>query len=255
MQFRLPSRVTVVFGETLLAYVWVMVALAGAAFYVWGGRAGEAILLALGAVGLALVSALPTTIAVGADGIVVRWLGLSRFISYASLVSVEPHVVNAPTSMGYSQHKSKGLLLRSADGTSTYLVCDPTTARDLRAAAEHRLTEHRRGIPGQIPNLRRGTRSVAEWARDLRALLVGRYRDPTPTTETLWNLVENPKNELDQRAAAALALRAHLGDEAGPRLRVAIDSCASPRLRVALEAIADADDAETVKQLERLTTQ
>lgn len=245
---------TVVFGEPLLAYVWAAVAAVGSGLYLRASQPVVSALFALAAVALAVVTSRPTTVFVGADGLVVRWLVVTRFFPYASLAAVETHTAYARASMGTTQRKSSGLLLRRRDGTGTYVVCDDATARDLRAAVAERLDAHRRAAAADVPQLRRGARSFAAWTRELRALLEDKgYREGTPTADALFRLLEDPTRSAEERAAAALALHAHLGDDARRRLRVASDACASPKLRVAFEAIADGDEESALAHLERLS--
>ncbi len=78
------------------------------------------------------------------------------------------------------------------------------------------------------------------------------YREAAVTSEHLWPVVENAALGSPARAAAAVALRAHLDEEGKTRLRVAAEACASPNVRVALEAVLGEDDNELTRALEAL---
>jgi hypothetical protein len=255
-RFRLPSRFTRLFGDTFLALVWSIAAIASGLGFIWSHRYGEgASLVALGAI-MTFLSLRPTTVIAGADGVEIRWLGTSRFIPYAELAQIEKHYkYKLQTQVsGAKVETSRGVLILHERG-DTYLICDDDVARDLIAAVEDGLAKHRRAAAADLNTIRRGRLTVADWMASLRGLLSQQdgYRGRATTSDELWSALENPKTDPSDRAAAALALRAHLGEEARPRLRVAIESCASPRLRVALEAIDQGDDATTTESLDELT--
>jgi hypothetical protein len=181
---------------------------------------------------------------------------MSRFFAYGELAAISPHVSYARSRSWRESDvvKSMGVLLRFTDGRTAYLVCSAKDIRDLTAHVNERRLAHERGAPAELHILRRGDRSMADWVAYLRGLLEGKgYRGSAPTPDALWSVLEDPKSEAEARAAAALALRAHLRDEATPRLRVAIEACASPRLRVALESIDHEDEAATGAALKRLS--
>ncbi|MBI2392301.1 MAG: hypothetical protein HYV09_22120 [Deltaproteobacteria bacterium] len=84
--------------------------------------------------------------------------------------------------------------------------------------------------------LARNGRSLAEWRRELHALVLDQgYRAPISRAE-LAAIAEDPGSARDQRIAAVLALSASAQDDAErARLRVAVDTTVDPKLRLALE--------------------
>jgi hypothetical protein len=209
------------------------------------------------------LSLIPTWVRAGADGIEIRWLGRSRFIPFsaadrlaAETRFIEPHVRFKQTMSIPSRvvEHGRGVLVRH-DDDQTFLVCDSqTVVRDLVAAVEGRRAKHRAAAAVDLMTIRRGAKDVGEWMASLRGLLAdGGYRGRATTEDELWTVLENPRSEPQDRAAAAVALRAQRGDDARPRLRIAIEACASPRLRVALEAIDERDEPAARASLEELT--
>lgn len=255
LEFRLPSLVTRIFGEGFLAYVWSVNCLVAAVGYARFGHVGTAALLAAAGLCLALLTTRSVTVGVGAEGVRIRWIGLAWFVRYDEIVDVEPHEARESTRLGFTRRKSSGILLRRKRGFDLYLVCEDATSRDLRAAALQQKSTFDRGRPMVVPELRRGGRDLRGWMGDLRALLSHEgYRAQSRAPEALWGVLENPKNEVDERAAAALALRAHFGNVVRPRLRIAADACAEPQLRVAREAIDAGDETTTEAHLATLTS-
>jgi hypothetical protein len=260
-RFRLPSRFAGLLGDSVIAMTWSIGVLATALIYAYWNRWDRAgPLFPLGAL-MTFLSLKKTDVQVADDGVAIRWLGLSRFIRYdeidpgTSLAAKHVKYKSRLTRLSWDTYeKSRGVLFRHKGG-ETYLVCDDPAARDLVAQVELKREAHRRVTAGVGSAIGRAGRPVADWVPYLRSLLARTdgYRGRATTSDELWAVLENPKSEPEERAAAAFALRAHHGDEAKPRLRVAVESCASPPLRVALQAIAEQDDEASREALERLT--
>jgi hypothetical protein len=252
--FELPSRFVRLFGDFFETLVWAVALISGGLSFLYFANALEGMgLVSLGALMLFL-GLRRTRVTAGADGIEIRWLW-SSFIPYSAVGGIERHA-KYKTQLGSSHvETSRGVLLEHGDG-STYLICDDPDARDLIHAVQQGWNKHRRAAAAaDLAVIRRGDRSMADWMTSLRRLLdqPGGYRGRATTPDELWAILENPKTDACDRAAAALALRSHLGEEARPRLRVAIDECASPHLRVALEAIEEnSDEATTTESISRL---
>jgi hypothetical protein len=245
---------TVIFGESLLAFTWSLAPLiAGVTalwFHQWVFGGG------LAAVGLVMtvLSAWRTTVFVGAEGISIRWLAWQTFIPFDSLHRIDTHKkFRHTTSIPQRVYEfGRGVLIRHSRG-ETFVICDDAEARDLVGAVTQRRADHRSATSTEVLALHRGERPIADWVKSVRALLSGGgYRSSSATPDAFWQVLESSKSAPDERAAAAIALRTHLGEEARPRLRVVIDSCAEPKLRVALEAIDEGDDAATDATMKRL---
>lgn len=205
---------------------------------------------------LALPILLPQKIAIGEDGILLRWAGRRRFVPFSTVRQV--HV----TALGIE------LDLRDEPDVEIRLTHRPGAALAQRATLLDRIEEglahHRALTPGEDEALlARGERRLDDWIVEMTTLGSSGahgYRTVAMPRERLWGIVENPAAHPSARQGAALALRARLDDEererlslvaqktASPRLRIAIDAITKtpdvPRLRVALEASDDDDEHE-----------
>jgi hypothetical protein len=72
-------------------------------------------------------------------------------------------------------------------------------------------------------------------------------RAPVPQ-ERLWRVLEDPKVEPLERAAAAVALKPELDAAGRSRLERTAATIAAPRLRIALDAVAEDADEETLAE-------
>lgn len=186
----------------------------------------------------------PTTIEVGADGILVR-PSLERKRRFIPIASLE-HC--APTGR-------RGVRLRYYNGAEEILE---TGRGDLDADADRAREELYAEISDAMDAWRsngssvnaaarvaRGTRTTEEWAELLRGIRGrdGDYRSGDLRDEDLWLVLESAAHPEDSRAAAAVILRER-GDDARKRIRIAADASASPRLRVALTSASDLSDVD-----------
>jgi hypothetical protein len=200
----------------------------------------------------------PTTVRIGTDGIVTRWLGRTRFVAHADIERVASYDDVRGTK------RQRGVRLDLKNGEVVRL---PTGQHDVAlsegAQLERRIDEareaHRRGAKGGATDvLARGDRSIAEWIRHLRGVGAGAVslRTPAIPADVLLRVVEDSKAAPIERASAAVAAIAAGGDEVKQRVRVAADTTVSPKLRVALERIAsgaeETDEAlvETLDELD-----
>lgn len=196
----------------------------------------------------------PTTVRIGTDGIVTRWLGRMRFIAHSE-------IARADTYDDYIAGKRQlGVLLTLKSHAKIRL---PTGQMDIgRVEAQrlaHRIEEAReanaRGATtGTTDMLARGERALADWVRYLRAMGAGAVgpRVPAVPQDVLLRVVEDSKAAPLERASAAVAAVASGDDDAKKRVRIAADATASPKLRVALERISS-DTAEEAALEEALT--
>jgi hypothetical protein len=202
---------------------------------------GAPLAVALAAVALIALFgclAVPTHVAVGADGVLLAWLGTEHFVPWSRVVAVEPFdggVVLAlaggrwltlRTPASHQRHHPEGAAMvecmRSAWRESANAVPDEAIERLLR----------RQGLPG-------GGRT-REWVRAMRGMLRREcgYRCGDMPPERLWRVVEDPRAEATARVGAAIALAWSLDGAGRRRLREAADACVEPRVRVALTTTA-----------------
>ncbi len=123
-------------------------------------------------------------------------------------------------------------------------------ALDARVDASHVQAVREPQAPAAV-GLLRGEKTVAEWLAAIEAASPARrgdhevaYRGADGAEEALWRVLEDDASPREARAAAALALRAHLDEEGRHRMRVVVDTCESPKLRVALETALDDEAGE-----------
>lgn len=206
------------------------------AFGVVAGQIAAAA-LALAVVTLLVVfvgATVPTHVTVGADGVLLRWLGTLRFIPWATVLSIEAF---------------DGVVVLAIEGGSWLTLRTPADHERYqpeRAAMIERMRvawrAHVLGRPDEETArlLRRAGGRTQEWVRAMRAMIRGEggYRAGSVPPERLWRVVEDPRADRVARTGAALALAPSLDEEGRERLRAASSSCAEPRLRVVLSTAA-----------------
>jgi hypothetical protein len=214
----------------------------------WMAALGVALAVMLGG---ALPLLWPTRIHVGADAVVIHWMGTRRRIRLGEI----DHVVRTPGTLRILLRSDEVIELSypgkapSEEELARLAANGITTgAAELgRAAAriEEALAAHRteRGEPPELA-LERGSQGAAEWLRRLRSM--GRatrpehadYRRQVLAPERLWRIVEDPALPPGARAGAAIALSEALDDAGKKRLRVAAEASALPGIRALLESVA-----------------
>ena len=206
------------------------------------------------------LGSMPTQLGVGADGVTLRWLWQRRFLGFDTITSVDRH--DAVPGKG-----SAGLRIAQEPGGETFLSF-PDGAKLSRAEARIReaMDAFREGggsgtggpfraATGRARStlfLRRGGRSLVEWAAALRALGAAAGTAGGPRARLL-RIVEDPAAEGVDRVAAAVALGGDHDEESRARLHAAVNTVAAPKLRVALErAVASESEAESEAVLAEL---
>ena len=200
----------------------------------------------------AALSAVPTLVTVGADGLHVRWMRRKRFIPYRTIVRVVPAFGQLRVVL------SDGTTLRIRGQRRSFT---PRTRPDHRAMVDRLSTaieEHlaRSRVQEAVAQLPSPQADGAGWLRELEAVQVGvegSYRRAVVSDETLWRVVDDASLDARMRAGAAVALRKVLDEAGRARLRVVAESTASPKLRVALRAASDAEEKGLAESLESLT--
>jgi hypothetical protein len=205
---------------------------------VFGRFVGGALPGALSLAVLALVVffgalAVPTRVLVGADGILLCWVGTARFVAWSRVMAIEPFAGGVALALD----RGEWVTVRTPAGHERY---DP---EGTGACERMRAAWRASGVDGGTEALARrfsqkpsgGTRAWVAAAREVNAGGEAGYRAACVPEEQLWRLVENPRAEREARTGAAVALARELDDGGRRRLRAAADACVEPRLRSALE--------------------
>ncbi len=198
--------------------------------------------------------ALPTRVVVGGDGVLLRWLGTVRFVSWSRVTDVEPFDGGVMLSLGPEQGSEEWLTLRMPEDHQRYHP--ERDAMVERMFAAFRAHEAAVGSDPMARLLGRAGGRTREWVREMRGLVrpAPGFRVASVPLDRLWRVVEDPRADREARTGAAIALAPTLLDEDRARLWAVADGCAEPRLRVALataakearapdDALADALDA------------
>jgi hypothetical protein len=200
-----------------------------------GQRAPAALALSVMALVVAFLGAcVPMQVVVGADGVLLRWLGGNRFVAWASIESIEDY--------------DGGVILALEGGRWITLALPAEHERHQpeRDAMLERMrvawrAHGRRPIDEPAASMvRRAGGHTREWVRALRGVFGPErgYRSAEVPQERLWRVVEDPSTDRTARTGAALALAPTLDDAGRERMQCAAASCAEPKLRLALRAAA-----------------
>jgi hypothetical protein len=193
----------------------------------------------------------PTHVTVGADGILLRWLGTMRFVSWADVAAMEDFDGGVVIALDGGEW----LTLRTpADHERHHPEREAMIERMRVAWWAH----PRSGADETAASLVRRTGGrTREWVRAVRALVrrEGGYRVAGVPPERLWRVAEDASADRSARTGAALALAPTLDEPGRRRMTALASSCAEPRLRTALtmaagEAAADAPDEEIASALD-----
>jgi hypothetical protein len=218
-----------------------------------------------GLVALGAILLWPTGIRVGADAVVIRWMGRERRLR---LDEIE-RVIRSP---GRLQ-----LVLRTEEVIELVYPGKVPTEEDLArwaaqglfagpvelARAGARIEEALAAYPREREDapelsLERGSRRTDEWLRHLRSVGGSAraersgYRRPALPPEKLWRVVEDPASPPGARAGAAVALSHGLDEPGKQRLRIAAEATALPGMRVLLESAAAEEAADEAALCELL---
>jgi hypothetical protein len=224
-----------------------------------------------GALALAVVALLvlfagvtvPTHVCVGADGVLLRWLGTVRFVAWSSVAAIEtfdggvvlaldPRVGKTETGAHTGGENGRWLTLRvPAEHERHHPERDAMVERMRSAWRAHgsQATLHAEQTAARLVG-RAGGRT-REWVRAMRSVVTppADYRTASIPTERLWRLVEDPRVDRLARTGAAIALARGLDEAGRHRLAAAASSCAEPRLRVALATAASDTGAASDEEL------
>jgi hypothetical protein len=200
---------------------------------------------------------LSTKLVVGADGVLLRWLGTSRFIAFAEVARIEAF----EDVFGWSKPLS-GVRLMLTSGDEV-LVPVSVKALDrgktvaIETCIQEALDAYRTAAAQRDGHmLLRGSRPVPAWITALRGIGAGANADnrtASVSQERLWRIAEDPAAEPVARAGAVVALAPALSPEERAKLRATARETVSPKLRVVIEAAVEGgDDAALAAKLSEL---
>ncbi len=223
----------------------------------WAEMTMGALAVVLIALALARLISSDTLTSVGADGLKLRWLGRERFVAHRSI-----RKVSATTSGGVSGNEYRAVVLGLDSGETLTILVSGVLADLVRTAAHARRIEEaiaaQTGEPthAEVLSHALATRdsgvSMSHWLAALRQLPAN-HRKNALTPELLWRILEDPRNELMKRAAAAISLGDDLDDQDATRLQRIAKVTAQHQLRVVFEDVAAArDDAAIIEAVAAL---
>jgi hypothetical protein len=202
----------------------------------------------------------PTTVRIGTDGVVVRWLGRERFIPYSAMRDVGVYGQQGWQTHEWYQH---GMEITLAGGETLRVSTGRLVGPDVSDALVRRINDARAASAADpamhpVAAVARGARAPHAWVTALRQLGSGASADARSAAvplDALLGLIEDGSAAAIDRVSAAVAALPYADDETRRRIRLAADSSASPKLRVALDRVEreQADEAaiaETLVELE-----
>ena len=210
--------------------------------------------LALAVAGLSFL--IPTHVTIGADGILLERRGTRRFVRFVELLKIEEHV-EYKDAIVLTLADFKQITLRTSvqdQPNNKRIASDQTRALRKRLDVALAAFRNRDAGPDVVLALDRANRNTHDWIVALsKTATASEYRVASVTSEQLWRVVEDPAAASDHRAAALIALRATLDDDAKARVRKTIEACAEPRLRVALDAAISEKEPDLEAALDALS--
>jgi hypothetical protein len=254
-EFRGSSPMFATLGRNFAFVFGVMLAM-GAATAVLGALGVHAFGLFPVMPLLLFAGLIPTKIAVGIDGVLLRWLWTRTFVPMSKITRFAPEddrIIRLTLADGSEKIVYTGMRRR---GGMTGMAA--RYASQHRDAVLARMSEAWRAYHARTPTadvtalVGRGSRTRKEWFDSLAKLGAndGGYRDAVVRDDDLWRVVEDPTAPEDARAGAMVVLRPKLDAAGKQRVRVAAEATASPRLRVVLErATSEGDLHEVVGEL------
>lgn len=205
-----------------------------------------------------LVGGVGAELSVGRDALVLRWFGSERVIPLERVAGVSAVVEGVRIELVDGDYVELHLrfappryegALSAVDSRTAWQAVILGAIRDAREGLATRAPEV------MLPSLAEGDASA--WIDAVRASATkrdGHYRERSLTEDRLWQAVESPRVRADQRAAAAIALGAHLDEPGRARMRIAAEGVATPKVRVALEAVARGDEEALLEAAQRFAT-
>ncbi len=192
----------------------------------------------------------PTTMSIGADGVLVSSLWMRRFYPFSNVASVETSKWGIVLVTRRGERVEIRTRAQQSGDKNNHDDATRAIAARIRAGVDALATST---VPDAAALVGRGDRTYEAWVEALRDLgRDGDYRAAALPPDELWRVLEDPAAEASARAGAAMALRTSLDAAGRERVRVASAASASPRVRVALDVVAreESDDAALREALE-----
>jgi hypothetical protein len=188
--------------------------------------------------------AFPTRLTVGADGVLMQWLGTERFVAWTDVSAVEPFDGGVVLALA----REHWITLRTPAAREHRHAAGEAMVERMQAAwrADRRAARWRDEVAARL--LRREGCRTREWVRAIRTLAGGDepgYRRAAVLPERLWRVVEDPGADPTARIGAAVVLSASLDEAGRERLLAASDGCVEPRVRIALATTAAGEEGST----------
>jgi hypothetical protein len=204
---------------------------------------------------LTLVAAIPASIHVGADGVLLTWLWRRQYYAFSDIAGARVEDKSVRLWLHSGEAVDLPVVARSGIGRARVLDrmrLDALVAR-IQAALDGARSGRESTRPADVAALvARGGRTAEEWTRAVRALLAGAsadYRSNAVPEENLWRVAEDPTAEETARVGAAVALRTRMDDDGRARMLRVAEATVSPKVRVALRAAASEEDEALVEAL------
>lgn len=185
------------------------------------------------ALGLVVLAAIPQRVEIGADGMLVTWLGAPRLVRYDVVARAAPV---GDEDVMLVLETGETLRLRSPMfASSDARAVLARIWRALAAGAEERVQPHEHAV------LARAGRTASEWAGSLTLLASpgAQYRQPL-AIERLLAIAANPAVPAELRAASAVAAAGALDEGTRAKIADLAAQSADERLRLSLTRIASA---------------
>ncbi|RLB66137.1 MAG: hypothetical protein DRI90_00175 [Deltaproteobacteria bacterium] len=243
----------VVGGAVLFGVSTVIEHLGGSDVVTMTASIATLVTLALGA--LLLYRWSRVQLVIGRDGLHLKSFGRRRYIAHGQIERLRrwPQKENSRSTGATSE--GFNLMLRSGETIALRTLAQRLRHGDpqkdfIFREAQAALADHRKTEGTRLSTLDRGGRTAADWVRDLRGIGGGAqagHRSAAAPLDDLWTMLEDPRTEVEQRAASAVALAASGDANAGQRIRLLSRATANPALQRAFEAAAD-DDLEQLEE-------
>jgi hypothetical protein len=195
----------------------------------------------------------PSSLTVGADGLLLKWLWVREFIPTNGIQLVTRY------DEGSGRSRQRGVQILTDEGRAIRVpINDDERIAIVQSRIEEAVALAKDGVhvADDALLLDRGTLPMRDWMARLRAIGAGataQLRVAPVMPDRLWRVALDPVAPAPARAAAAVALSATLDDEGRTRLSEAAKTTAAPRLRVALEHVArGASDDEIEEAIAKL---